>query len=164
MIKKYYIIEPLDIDGDSNPDGFLVSQYKLDKFNNKIFLKNKYITYSKLNNYIKKGGNSSYSYKKNHHNNNHHNNQNMIVLTPEQYNAFMNNKNPQQYPFQHQNQHQNHNYQQQHQYSHQYPPPVMIRNNHSGSFGSSLTSGFGIGIGAAAGSTLFDSIAGMFSG
>ena len=39
MIKKYYIIEELDIDGDSNPDGFLISQYKLDKQNNKIFTK-----------------------------------------------------------------------------------------------------------------------------
>ena len=54
MVKKYYIVEPIDIDGDKNNDGFLVSQYKFDKYNNKIFLKNKYITFSKFNSYIKK--------------------------------------------------------------------------------------------------------------
>ncbi len=45
MKNRYYLIEPIDIDGDKNPDGFLVSQYRIDKNGNKIFLKNKYITY-----------------------------------------------------------------------------------------------------------------------
>ena len=83
MIKKYYIVEPLDIDGDSNPDGFLVSQYKLDRNNNKIFLNNKYVTFAKFNSYIKKKGGG----KKNNNNN-----KDIVVLTNEQFNNLMNNK------------------------------------------------------------------------
>jgi hypothetical protein len=134
MIKKYYIIEPLDIDGDSNPDGFLISQYKLDRNNNKIFLKNKYITYAKFNSLHKKGGQLSKQQIPN---------QNLIVLTPEQYNAFMNNKmQPQQYP-------------------NQYPQqPLIIRDNNSGSFGNSFMSGLGGGIGFGIGSELVDSLFG----
>jgi len=73
MVKKqklYYIIEQLDIDGDKNPDGFLISQYKLDKHFNKIFIKNKYVTFEfakkKIQNFQssnKIGG--TYSTKKN---------------------------------------------------------------------------------------------------
>jgi hypothetical protein len=147
MIKKYYIIEPLDIDGDKNPDGFLISQYKLDKNNNKIFLKNKYVKYSNLNNYNKKGGASRKSNKKQQPN------QNLIVLTPEQFNAFMNNKvnnNMQQQQPQFQNQPQN-------QFQ---PPPVIIRDNNSGSFGNSFMSGLGGGIGFGIGSEVVDSIFG----
>lgn len=134
MIKKYYIIEPLDIDGDKNPDGFLISQYKIDKNNNKIFIKNKYVRYSKLNSYIKKGGSTSPKLKTN---------QNLIVLTPEQFNAFMNNKsnNP---PGNYQNN----------------PPPVIIRDNNTGSFGNSLISGFAGGLGFSIGSEVVDSIFG----
>ena len=172
MVKKYYIIEPLDIDGDKNPDGFLISQYKIDKNNNKIFLKNKYVTYSKLNTYIKKGGLSSRKSKK-------QSNNKLIVFTPEQFNEFMNNKlynkhkkysqpqpqpQPQLQP-QHQLQHQlqpqpqlqNNPYYPQYQNQ---PPPVIIRDNNSGSFGNALTTGLGVGIGASAGASLFDSIFG----
>ena len=35
MKNRYYLIEPIDIDGDKNPDGFLVSQYRIDKNGNK---------------------------------------------------------------------------------------------------------------------------------
>jgi hypothetical protein len=59
----YYIIEPIDIDGDINPDGFLISQYKIDKNNNKIFTKNRYMTFElfkKKMNQMKKGGNQPF--------------------------------------------------------------------------------------------------------
>ena len=147
MVKKYYIIEPLDIDGDTNPDGFLVSQYKLDRNNNKIFLKNKYITFSKLNNYIiKKGGKSKSKSKANE-------NDKLIVLTPEQFNQFMNNKiqsnNPQQYPQQYPQ-----------QFPQQYPPQVMVRDNNSGSLGNTVASGVAIGFSASAGHAIFDAMFG----
>ena len=144
MIKKYYIIEPIDIDGDKNPDGMLVSQYKFDRYKNKIFLKNKYITYAKLKNYIKKGGRSSIIQQ----HQKQHPNQNLIVLTPEQYNQFMN-KNQSQYP---------------NQYPNQYPPQVMVRDNNNGSFGSSLAQGFGIGAGVGIGSELTSSLLDGFFG
>ncbi len=59
----YYIIEPIDIDGDINPDGFLISQYKIDRNNNKIFTKNRYMTFElfkKKMNQMKKGGNQPF--------------------------------------------------------------------------------------------------------
>jgi len=62
MKKRYYLIEPIDIDGDKNPDGFLVSQYRINKAGNRIFLKNKYITFDNLKKYkdkiakMQKGG------------------------------------------------------------------------------------------------------------
>lgn len=141
MVKKYYIVEPIDIDGDKNNDGFLVSQYKFDKYNNKIFLKNKYITFSKLKSYIKKGGQGQTLPQQQ---------SNLVVLTPEQFNQLMNNRNMN--PSQFQNQFQN-----------QYPP-VVVRDNNSGSFGSSLGQGFamgaGVGIGSELTSSIFDSIFG----
>ena len=47
MTKKfYYLIESLDINGDKNPDGFLITKYKINKKNNdKIFLVSKYVTF-----------------------------------------------------------------------------------------------------------------------
>jgi hypothetical protein len=161
MIKKYYIIEPLDIDGDSNPDGILISQYKLDKYNNKIFLKNKYITFLKLNNFIKKGGDSDYHSNKRHHQHYPYHpeqKQNIIVLKPEEYNAYMNNKIPPQqllnnpHILQHHNQHQYHNqYQQQ---------PIILRDNHSNSFGNSFMSGVGGGAGFGISTAIIDALFG----
>ena len=52
--KFYYIIEEIDINGDKQSDGFLISQYKLDKQNNKIFTKNKYVTYEKFRSVMNK--------------------------------------------------------------------------------------------------------------
>ena len=56
MKKLFYIIEPIDVDGDKNPDGFLASQYRIDKYGNKIFLKNKYITVAAFNTRLNKNG------------------------------------------------------------------------------------------------------------
>ena len=89
MKKRYYLIEPIDIDGDKNPDGFLVSQYRINKNGNRIFLKNKYVTFKKLKTFADKtaklqGGEIKIP-----------SNQipnNMIVLTPEQYNQMLNSR------------------------------------------------------------------------
>jgi hypothetical protein len=95
MKKRYYLIEPLDIDGDKNPDGFLVSQYRIDKNGNNIFLKNKYITYKKLKIYadkvakIQKGGKISNNILPNQQQIPN----NMIVLTPAEYNQMRNQQN-----------------------------------------------------------------------
>jgi len=50
----YYLLEPIDIDGDNNHDGILISKYKLDKNFNKIFIKNKFITFKDFNQHMKK--------------------------------------------------------------------------------------------------------------
>ena len=54
----FKLIEELDIDGDKNPDGFLINLCTLDKNNNIIYLKSKYITFADYNK-IKKGGNGN---------------------------------------------------------------------------------------------------------
>jgi len=175
--KFYYIIEELDIDGDKQADGFLISQYRLDKQNNKIFTKNKYTTFKDFNNYVrknkgkleKKGGQKSVGQLLPVQNNN-----DLVFLTKEQYNNFMNMKQTNQFP----HQHYNDRYRQQHypsnypsnypsyypshyqQHSHQHPPPVMVQG--SGGFMSNLTSGIGIGAGVSIGDSLMDGFMGMF--
>lgn len=137
MIKKtkfYYLIEPLDIDGDKNHDGFLISQYKITKNNHKIFTKNKYMTFKAFNEFIKdfkhksllkfKGGNNAIPQQ----------NQKIIVMSNEEYNNYMNNRGNNQ----NNNQIQNN----------QTPPPVIIRETEQrSSFGSSIAQGFGFGAG-----------------
>jgi len=47
MIKKkfYYLIEDIDINGDNNTDGFIITKYKINsKTNDKIFLQTKYFS------------------------------------------------------------------------------------------------------------------------
>jgi hypothetical protein len=136
MIKKtkfYYLIEPLDIDGDKNNDGFLISQYKITKNNHKIFTKNKYMTFKAFNEFIKdfkhksvlkfKGGNNVIPPQ----------NQQIIVMTPEQYNNFMNSKG---------------NIQNNNQIQTQQTPTVIVRETEQkSSFGSSIAQGFGFGAG-----------------
>jgi len=50
--KFYYLFQHLDIDGDKNPDGFLITKYKIDNNNNRIFLKSKYVTNVLFNKFI----------------------------------------------------------------------------------------------------------------
>jgi len=154
MKKRYYLIEPLDIDGDKNPDGFLVSQYRIDKNGNKIFLKNKYVTYKLLKERIKskKGGGKAkiiqlqqqpqqqkIVYVDVNGNIINPNSQQRVVYVNENgYNMGMN---------------------QQYQYNQQ-PPQVIVRDNNS--FGSNLTSGLGLGIGFAVGDNIIDGIFSMF--
>ena len=86
--KLYYIIEEIDIDGDKNNDGMLISQYRLDKYGDKIFLKNKYVSFNDYYKHVKnlkKGGQIQ--------NMNIDTNPKLIVLTNEQFNALMNNHN-----------------------------------------------------------------------
>ena len=43
--KFYYLIEDIDINGDNNTDGFIITKYKINsKTNDKIFLKTKYVS------------------------------------------------------------------------------------------------------------------------
>ena len=47
MMKKkfYYLIEDIDINGDNNADGFIITKYKINsKTNDKIFLRTKYVS------------------------------------------------------------------------------------------------------------------------
>ena len=56
-MKYFKLIEELDIDGDKNPDGFLINLCTLDKNNNIIYLKSKYLTFLQYNKLkLKKGG------------------------------------------------------------------------------------------------------------
>jgi hypothetical protein len=91
MKKVFYIIEPIDVDGDKVPDGFLASQYRIDKYGNKIFLKNKFITFANFKSRINKKGGAPIKLKPN--------NNNVIVMSQDEYNKFMNqNAYGQQYP------------------------------------------------------------------
>ena len=44
-MKYFKLIEELDIDGDKNPDGFLINLCTLDSNKNIIYLKSKYMTF-----------------------------------------------------------------------------------------------------------------------
>ena len=139
---RYYIIEPLDIDGDKNADGFLISQYRLDKYGNKIFLKNKYITYELAKQKIKdkKGGNKI----------NNQPEQQLVVMTNEQFNKLMNNQPYNQQPYNQQPYNQ--------QPYNQQPPPIAIRDDTS--FGQNMSIGFSRGLGFAAADMLVSAVFG----
>jgi len=131
MKKRFYLLEPLDIDGDKNPDGFLVSQYRIDKYGNKIFLKNKYVRYEILKTFNKNKGGAARRRSANT------NAPKMIALTQEQFNALMNSKQP------------NINEQ----------PRVIINGSNPtfmSSLGNGLGTGFGLGVGASIGDAVGD--------
>ncbi len=161
--KYYYLIEQLDIDGDKQSDGFLISQYKIDKHNNKIFTKNKYVTFKAFKHYAhkfitkskKKGG----LMKPNQQD------FQVVYMNKEEFNNYMNNvNNMNKYPPQHQHQHQ-HQYQYQQPYPYQYPPAITVQGTQQSSFASNFTSGLGgglgVGIGAAVGDSLMEGLFGM---
>jgi len=167
MKNRYYLIEPIDIDGDKNPDGFLVSQYRIDKKGNKIFLKNKYITYKLFKEKIKSKTGGKNNVK------NIPPQSNVVYVNEKGYNANMNTKyypnhnqpyrsNSQEYPYNpHQNPynpHQNPYNPHQNPYNpHQNPynqPQVMVRDNNS--FGGNLMSGVGLGLGFSFGSNVMN--------
>ena len=145
--KYYYLIEQLDIDGDKQSDGFLISQYKIDKHNNKIFTKNKYVTFKDFKHYAhkfitkskKKGG----LMKPNQQD------FQVVYMNKEEFNNYMN-KYPPQY---------------QQPYPYQYPPAITVQGTQQSSFASNFTSGLGgglgVGIGAAVGDSLMDGLFGM---
>ena len=134
--KVFYIIEPIDVDNDKIPDGFIASQYRIDKYGNKIFLKTKYITFKDFKSKIgKKGGMINNNKLQN-------NNDNVVVMTRDEYNKFIN-----QNPY------------------NQNPPSVAINNganNNGNTFMSNVGYGVGAGVGFAAGDALFDGIASFF--
>jgi hypothetical protein len=186
--KVFYIIEPIDVDGDKIPDGFLASQYRIDKYGNKIFLKNKFITFADFNAKINKKGGAK---RKNTKVKLQKNNNNLVVMTKDEYNKFMNqNAYYQQYPHQPNNPYP--------QYP-QYPPNVLINtgnnipynpnnnfnnfnnnpnypnnpnnpnypnnnddNTFMGKLGDSVTRGVGLGIGLNIGDALFDGVSSFF--
>ena len=127
--KFYYLIEPLDIDGDKNHDGFLISQYKITKNNHKIFTKNKYMTFKAFNEFIKdfkhksllkfKGGNNAIPQQ----------NQKIIVMSNEEYNNYMNNRGNNQNNNQIQNNHTP-KYLAPEQSIQGYPPPPIVPSLH----------------------------------
>lgn len=126
MSKKfYYLIESLDIDGDKNPDGFLITKYKINKKNNdKIFLVSKYVTfknfknkYKKLLKTIKKGGEV--------HQQQHYQQFPPNYYNGAEYNKYMNN-NP---------------------YYNQHQPQVMVAYKQP-SMGNAFMEGLGGGLGA----------------
>jgi len=53
-MKYNYLIEEIDIDGDKNPDGILMTKFKIDKYGDKIFIKSKYISKEKVDKVMSK--------------------------------------------------------------------------------------------------------------
>jgi hypothetical protein len=128
MTKYYYIIEGIDIDGNKNEDGFIISRYKIDKNGNKIFIKTKYLTFDELKlikNKIKfmSGGFID----------NNQQPQQLVVLTQEQLNQLLQNKNQQQ-------------------------PQYVAVDNGKETFTDKISNGFAYGIGFNASDLLFDAI------
>ena len=156
--KLYYIIEPIDVDNDKIPDGFLASQYRIDKYGNKIFTKNKYITFANFKSRINKNGGSSLYHSKPILKNN----KEVVQISKEEYIQFMNLKlkpgqqppdvlinNGPNYP---------------HNYPPNYGPPNYPPNGHNtgNTFMDNVGYGVGAGVGLAAGDALFDGIASFF--
>ena len=161
--RVFYILEQIDVDGDNIADGFLASQYRIDKYGNKIFLKNKYITFVDLKSRVKsksKGGATAKLQP---------NSNDVIIMTKDEYNRFMNqNAYNQQYPNQPYYPNQPNQPYPNQQYQ-QYPPNVLVNNGNNGNNGSFMSNlgnnmayGFGAGVGLAAGDALFDGIASFF--
>jgi hypothetical protein len=135
--KFYYLVEPIDIDGDKNDDGFLISQYKIGKDNHKNFTKNKYLTFKDFKKYMEdfkhksliryKGGSGYHQYPHPHP----QQQQQVVMMTPAEYNNYMNNM--------------------KYNYHNQPPPQFLVQNKSHSSFGSNFMNGLGGGIGAGIG-------------
>ena len=165
--KLFYIIEPIDVDGDKIHDGFLASQYRIDKFGNKIFLKNKYITFAnfKLRLNKKKGGITSNSFKPMLNNNN----KEVVQISKEEYIQFMNQKlKPGQYPpdVLINNGQYNGHYNGHHGPYNGHNGPYNAHNGNQNTFMGNMANaagqGVGLGVGFAAGDALFDGVASFF--
>ena len=167
--KVFYILEQIDVDGDKINDGFLASQYRIDKYGNKIFIKNKYITFADFKSKVNKNGGRKSKSKKTLKLQKNEND--VVIMSKDDYNKFMNqnayqNQYPHQYPPQQYHPQQYHP-QQYHpqQYHPQYPPGVLVNsgsNTNNNSFTDNLTQGVGLGFGFAAGDALFDGVASFF--
>ena len=170
--KLFYIIEPIDVDGDKIPDGFLASQYRIDKYGNKIFTKNKYITFTALKSKIAKKGGIKVPPTANPNpnpnpNNNNNNNNDVVVMSKADFNKFMNQQNAYN-PYNHPHNPYNNPY---NPYNH--PPGVLVNNGDNnynngnqntfmGNMANSVGQGVGLGFGVAAGDALFDGVASFF--
>jgi hypothetical protein len=174
--KFYYLIEDIDIDGDTNPDGFLITKYKIDKKNkDKIFLKSKYVSFQnfkkKLNKIKKtlKGGDDFMDFGDNNHKKHPHNH-------PHNYNNYQNHHHnhrgynnfppPHAYnnvPFMNNNEFNNYmnNNKYPNQYNAQNQPQVIVA-HHNRDMGTALAEGFSGGLGAGLGLGIMDGIFDMF--
>ena len=161
--KLFYIIEPIDVDGDKIPDGFLASQYRIDKYGNKIFTKNKYITFTALKSKIAKKGGIKVPPTPAPVANPNNNNNDVVVMSQADFNKFMNQQN-QYNPY-------NHPHNPYNPYNH--PPGVLVNNGDNnynngnqntfmGNMANSVGQGVGLGFGFAAGDALFDGVASFF--
>ena len=169
--KFYYLFQHLDIDGDKNPDGFLITKYKIDNNNNRIFLKSKYVTNVLFNKFInnlkkkvekKKGGAED-------------NNAKQIAVLMDEINKLKAEKKVaeekakekellklreenEQLKVMKQNEIDallnKHNQQQQ-------PPPIVVEQE---TFLGNLGRGVGLGFGVSAGHALFDGVGSLLSG
>jgi hypothetical protein len=169
--KFYYIIEEIDINGDKQSDGFLISQYKIDKQNNKIFTKNKYVTYEKFKSVMQKYNKGGFAKPILPNNNNE-----VVFITKEQFNEYMNNKdfnkvqsrrhynsyNSYDDDYHYHGRHYNNGYHHNRHYPPQsyqsHPPHVAVQG--SGGFMSNFVAGAGIGAGASVADHAID---GLFS-
>ncbi len=166
--KFYYLIEDIDIDGDTKPDGFLITKYKIDKKNkDKIFLKSKYVSFQnfkkKLNKIKKtlKGGDDFMDFGENNHHKKHHQNH------PHNYNNYPPNYHPnQKYPphvynnVPYMNNREFNNYMNN---NNNYPnqPQVMVA-YHRPDMGTAFMEGLGGGLGAGIGLGIMDGLFDMF--
>jgi hypothetical protein len=145
---------------------FLASQYRIDKYGNKIFTKNKYITFANFKSRInkKKGGITSNSFKPMMNNNN---NKEVVQISRDEYIQYMNLKlKPGQHP-------PDVLINNGPQYGHHYGPndhygpngpngPNDHYANNGNTFMDNVGYGVGAGVGIAAGGALFDGITSFF--
>ena len=155
--KFYYLIEDIDIDGDTKPDGFLITKYKIDKKNkDKIFLKSKYVSFQnfkkKLNKMKKtlKGGDDFMDISENKNHKKHHAHNYPHNYPPHVYNnvPYMNNRES--------NNYMNNNY------PYPYNQPQAIVAYHKPDMGTAFMEGLGGGLGAGLGLGIMDGLFDMF--
>lgn len=143
MVKRkfYYLIEEIDIDGDTKSDGFLITKYKIDKKNkDKIFLKSKYVSFQNFNkklNIIEKSLKGGINKKINNPNYPPQSYNNVPYMNNNEFNNYMNNNNGQ-------NQHR-----------------VIVAYNNP-TMGTSFMNGLGQGLGVGAGVGIMDGIFDIF--
>jgi len=141
--KFYYLIEDIDINGDTNPDGFLITKYKINKKTlDKIFIKSKYVSFEKFNNKINDINNFSKSKIGGVNQVPPHYYNNVPYMNNNEFNKVMNN--PYHNPY-NTNQH----------------PQVMVA-YHQPNMGNAFMEGLGGGLGAGLGLGIMDGLFELF--
>jgi hypothetical protein len=161
--KYYYLIEELDIDGDKQSDGFLITKYKINKNKDKIFLNSKYVSFKNFNAKLKKITNNKSGGSYNQYNNAPYMN------NKPNYDAYMNNNkniNPPHYynnvPYMNNNEYNKYMNNQHHNpYNNNHNPHVAVA-YHQPSVGTAFMEGLGGGLGAGIGLGIMDGLFDMF--